>query len=103
MEFYKGLVVGLFIGVSAGAFFLGLFQMIARKDDLYEKLILEQGGAERKRELCEPDHYFDHFNAHRDRRICLDRRGEPRKTGHPDHRVLHNEHGSLGLPQGSGR
>lgn len=103
MEFYKGMIVGLFIGVFIGIFLLGLMQLIKRKDDIHEEFILERGGKNSSGVSSEPDHYFDHFNAHRDRRVCADRRGEPRKTGHPDHRVLHNEHGSLGLPQGSGR
>ena len=103
MEFYKGMVIVIFIGVFAGVFLLGLMQLTKRKDDIYEKLILEQGGKDSTGVSGEPDHYFEHFNSHRDRRVCPDRRGEPRKTGHPDHRVLHNEHGSLGLPQGSGR
>lgn len=98
--FYKGLMIGIFIGVFAGAFLLGLMQMIKRKDDIYEKLILEQGRKNGKRFSSEPADYFDHFNAHRDRRICADRRGEPRKTGHLDHRLLQHVDGHLGVSKG---
>jgi hypothetical protein len=100
MEFYKGLVVGLFIGAFAGVFLYGLAQMLGKGDQRNEKLILEQRRKNGEGVSGESADYFDHFNAHRDRRVCLDRRGEPRKTGHPDHRVLHNEHGSLGVSKG---
>ena len=100
MKVYIVGAIGFFIGVFIGIFLLGLMQMIRRKDEIYEKLILEQGGKNDPGVSSEPDHYFDHFNAHRDRRVCLDRRGEPRKTGDLDNRVLHNEHGHLGVSQG---
>lgn len=98
--FYKGLMIGIFIGVFAGAFLLGLMQMIRRGDDIYEKLILEQRRKNGEGVSGESADYFDHFNAHRDRRICSDRRGEPRKTGHLDHRLLQHVDGHLGVSKG---
>jgi hypothetical protein len=103
MEFYKGMMVGLFIGVLAGAFLLGLMQMIKRKDDIYEKLILEQGRKNGKRFSSEPADYFDHFNAHRDRRVCPERRSESGKVSNIDYRLLQHVDGHLGVSKGSGR
>lgn len=101
--FYKGLMIGIFIGVFAGTFLLGLMQMIKRKDDIYEKLILEQGGADGQGISSEPDHYFDHFNAHRDRRVCPERRSESGKVSNIDYRLLQHVDGHLGVQKDSGR
>ena len=96
-------MIGIFIGVLAGAFLLGLMQMIKRKDDIYEKLILEQGGKNGKRFSSEPADYFDHFNAHRDRRVCPERRSQFRETGNIDYRLLHHVNGHLGVQKDSGK
>ncbi len=103
MEFYKGMMVGLFIGVFAGIFLLGLMQLIRRKDDIYEKLILEQERKNGKRFSSEPADYFDHFNAHRDRRVCPERRSESGKVSNIDYRLLHHVNGHLGVQKDSGR
>ena len=102
MDFYEGLAIGVIIGTFFGMFVLGLMQMVRKGDDIYEKLILEQGGAKHKGKLCEPDNYFDYFNSHHDRRVLSDRRGKLGEIGDPDHRVLHYEHGDMGLQKGSG-
>ena len=103
MGFIGGLAIGFVIGVFSGVFILGLMQMIRRGDDIYEKLILEQGGAVDKGKLCEPDNYFDYFNSHHDRRVCPDRRGQPREVSNIDYRLLHHVNGHLGIQKGSGR
>ncbi len=103
MRVYIAFLIGLFIGMFFGVFLLGLMQMIKRKDDIYEKLIVEQGRAKHKGKLCEPDNYFDYFNSHCDRRVCPDRRSQSGETGNIDYRLLHHVNGHLGVPKSSGR
>ena len=103
MEFWGGMAIGAIVGTFLGVFITGLFQMIGRKDDIYERLILEQGGAEHQGEFCEPDNYFNHFMPDRRRSFCPDRRGKPREAGDTDNRVLHYVNGDLGIPKSSGR
>ena len=102
MKVYIAGAIGFFIGTFFGMFVLGLMQMVRKGDDIYEKLIVEQGRAKYKGKLCEPDNYFDYFNSHHDRRICPERRGQSGETGNSDHRVLHYVNGHLGISKGSG-
>ena len=103
MKVYIAGAIGFFIGTFFGMFVLGLMQMVRKGDDIYEKLILEQGGAKHKGKLCEPDNYFDYFNSHHDRRVCPERRSQSGETGDSDNRILHYVNGNLGLQKGSGR
>lgn len=100
MKVYIAGAIGFFIGTFFGVFVLGLMQMVRKGDDIYEKLILEQGGAKHKGKLCEPDNYFDYFNSHHDRRVRPDRRSKSGETGDSDNRVLHDVDGHLGVSQG---
>lgn len=103
MGFVEGLVIGFIVGTFFGVFVLGLMQMVRKGDDIYEKLIVEQGGAKYKGKLCEPDNYFDYFNSHHDRRVCPERRSQSGKVSNIDYRLLHHVNGHLGVPKSSGR
>ena len=103
MGYLGALIIGFVVGMFCGVLVIGLFQMISRKDDIYEELILGQ-----RRENCEgvvrePDDYFDHFNSHCDRRVCSDRRGKLGETGNIDYRLLHHVNGHLGVQKDSGK
>lgn len=102
MKVYIAGAIGFFIGTFFGMFVLGLVQMVRKGDDIYEKLILEQGGAKHKGKLCEPDNYFDYFNSHCDRRVCSDRRGKLGETSNIDYRLLHDVNGNLGVQKSTG-
>ena len=103
MDFYEGLAIGVIIGTFFGMFVLGLMQMVRKGDDIYEKLIVEQERKNGKRFSSEPADYFDHFNAHRDRRVCPERRSESGKVSNIDYRLLHHVNGHLGVQKDSGR
>jgi len=103
MKVYIAGAIGFFIGTFFGMFVLGLMQMVRKGDDIYEKLILEQERKNGKRFSSEPADYFDHFNAHRDRRVCPERRSESGKVSNIDYRLLHHVNGHLGVQKDSGR
>jgi hypothetical protein len=100
MEFLKGFAIGVFVGTFLGVLILGIMQLIRRGDDLYEKLILEQGREVSTGVVCEPFDHFEHFNPHRDRRVCPERRGQSGETGNIDYRLLHHVNGHLGVQKG---
>ena len=100
MKVYIAGAIGFFIGTFFGVFVLGLMQMVRKGDDIYEKLILEQGGAVGKGKLCEPDNYFDYFNPHHDRRVCPERRAKLGKDGGTHDGVLHVLNGNMGGEKG---
>jgi hypothetical protein len=91
-------VAGIFVGI----FLTYLMQSITRRDEI-EKHILEQRRKECEGQFCEPDDYFDHFNAHRDRRVCPERRSESGKVSNIDYRLLHHVNGHLGVQKDSGK
>lgn len=103
MEFYKGMMVGLFIGAFAGVFLYGLAQMLGKGDQRNEKLILEQRRKNGEGVSGESADYFDHFNPHRDRRVCPERRSESGKVSNIDYRLLHHVNGHLGVQKDSGK
>lgn len=97
MEFYKGMIVGLFIGVFIGIFLLGLMQLIKRKDDIYEELILERRGKIGSGKFRKPDDYHSYFRPNHRRSIRTISGGKSGKISPSDNRVFHNEHGHLEL------
>ena len=103
MGYLGALIIGFVVGMFCGVLVIGLFQMISRKDDIYEKLILEQGRKDSSGVSGESADYFDHFNSHCDRRVCSDRRGKLGETGNIDYRLLHHVNGHLGVQKDSGK
>jgi hypothetical protein len=97
MKVYYGLALGFFIGTFFGMFLLGLVQMLGKGDQRNEKLILERRGKIGSGQFCQPDDYHSYFMPNRRGRIRSVSGGKFGKAGHPDNRVLHDEHGHLEL------
>lgn len=95
-------IMGFIVGIFAGILILGLFQMIRKGDDLYEEFILGRAGEVDPGEFREPFNHFEHFNPHRDRRVCAERRRQSGETSNIDYRLLHHVHGNMGVSKGSG-
>jgi hypothetical protein len=100
MKVYIAGAIGFFIGTFFGVFVLGLMQMVRKGDDIYEKLILEQGRAKRSGVVRKSINYFDYFNPHRDRRVLSDRRAKLGKDGGTHDGVLHVLNGNMGGEKG---
>ena len=97
MRVYIAGFIGFFIGMFFGAFLLGVMQMIREGDKIYENAILERRRKISEGKFCKPDDYFNHFKPDRRGSFRAVSSGKSGKTGHPDNRVLHNEHGHLEL------